>query len=122
MHNPMSPSDRAEAAKHIMGIMAGSPIAVALAQSVLEEPPWTDWRGVKEQGEYWWWDGDLDSAPVPVSIMLSYPTTYFATVGQLGWNRPQDVEEMGGWWQLIREPAQPRWLYDNSTLNEREGA
>ena len=69
---------------------------------------WTTWEGVDEQAWYWWWNGDLDSGPVPVSIFYSYTTQkYFATTGQLGWNRPQDVDEMGGWWLKIPEPIIP---------------
>lgn len=58
-----------------------------------------------EQGWYWWWDEDPDGIPVPVSIMKSGTDgRYFATAGQLGWNRPQYVEDMGGQWMRLLEP------------------
>lgn len=69
---------------------------------------WTTWEGVTNIGEYWWWNGDWDSSPVPVSILSSYAGngkyTYFATLGQLGWTRAQDVWDMGGWWKFIPTP------------------
>ncbi len=32
---------------------------------------------------------------------------YFATRGQLGWTEPQNVEDMGGCWKFIPDPAKP---------------
>lgn len=72
---------------------------------------WTDWKGVKSADWYWWWNGDEDAAPVVVSILSSghKPNqTFFASMGQLGWNRPQDVSEMGGHWSLIKQPEIPQ--------------
>ena len=70
---------------------------------------WGDWATVNEQAWYWWWDQDPDSGPVPVSILHSGSDgKYFASVGQRGWNRAQNVEEMGGRWMLMREPELPR--------------
>lgn len=62
---------------------------------------WHDWRGVTEPDWYWWWNGDEDSAPVPVAIGGSWSGKdydRFAMTGQLGWNREQMVSEMGGLW------------------------
>lgn len=58
----------------------------------------TDW--------YWWWDED--GLPLPVYVAYS-PTSesYFATQGQLGWNRSQEILDMGGWWMPLREPSLP---------------
>jgi hypothetical protein len=59
-----------------------------------------------EQGYWWWWD--CDGLPVPVSIMFSgTDNTYFATAGQLGWNRAQMVKDMGGMWMRLPEPMTP---------------
>lgn len=72
---------------------------------------WHDWKGVTEPDWYWWWDGDEDAAPVPVSIGSSWNGKgydHFATIGQLGWNRAQSVEEMGGLWCRAVPPELPK--------------
>lgn len=59
-----------------------------------------------KQGWYWWWNEDPNSLPVPVSIVYSgTEKRYFASIGQLGWSRPQWVEDMGGKWQMLVEPS-----------------
>lgn len=74
----------------------------------IDDANWVEWNGIDEQAWYWWWNGDLDSTPVPVSVLYSYTDQkYFASTGQLGWTRPQDVDEMGGWWLKIKEPEIP---------------
>jgi hypothetical protein len=61
-----------------------------------------------EQGWYWWWNEDPDSEPVPVSILKSgVDGRCFASMGQLGWTRAQNVEDMGGWWMRMVEPELP---------------
>ena len=77
-------------------------------------PAWIAAEAVNEQCWWWWWNGDEDCCPVPVSIMHSCTGagltdgTYFASQGQLGWNHPQDVTEMGGLWMKITEPEIPK--------------
>lgn len=69
---------------------------------------WVDDKQVNEQCWWWWWNGDIDSCPVPVSVMWSGSNdTYFASQGQLGWTRAQDVIGMGGLWLKIKEPSTP---------------
>lgn len=61
-----------------------------------------------DQCLWWWWNEDEDSTPFPVSIFYSGTSdSYFAPEGQWGWTRYQPVEEMGGWWMRIIEPALP---------------
>lgn len=70
---------------------------------------WFRHAEIKEADWYWWWDEDPDAMPVPVNIMYS-PTDekFFASVGQLGWNRTQNCEDMGGWWQRLIAPQVTR--------------
>lgn len=73
--------------------------------------PWVSDKQVNESGYWWWWNGDLDSAPVPVYVMWSGSTdTYFASMGQLGWNRAQDIIGMGGFWLRLPEPPIPKTI------------
>jgi hypothetical protein len=59
-------------------------------------------------GLYWWWNGDEDSLPVPVNIAYSATdNSYFATIGQHGWNAYQPVTDMGGFWMRLEEPSAP---------------
>lgn len=61
-----------------------------------------------ESGLWWWWNEDEDSMPLPVTIMYSGTSdSYFASEGQWGWTRFQNVEEMGGWWMKCIEPERP---------------
>ncbi len=94
-------------------IQAGQDIEVATftsgGRTNILPAPWTRWEAVKSPGEYWWWNEDLDSAPVPVTGSWSEGSGhYFAEVGQLGWNQPQDVKDMGGFWMRISQPSQPK--------------
>lgn len=61
-----------------------------------------------EEGPYWWWNEDEDSCPIHIEVAYS-PTSqsFFARIGQYGWNRPQEVTEMKGWWMLIPLPPLP---------------
>lgn len=62
----------------------------------------------KEQGDYWWWDGDEDGSPIHLSILYSGTTdSCFAPMGQYGWTRHWDVEEMVGWWSKLEWPSLP---------------
>lgn len=66
---------------------------------------WCEADGVRDTGWYWWWDEDPDAPPLPVSVLYSHTNgTYFASRGQLGWTRPQDVLDMRGWWMPLSEP------------------
>lgn len=69
---------------------------------------WLTADKIDEGRWYWWWNGDEDSAPVPVHVQyLPTSGTYFASSGQLGWNRSQGVIDMGGWWMPLYEPETP---------------
>lgn len=61
-----------------------------------------------EGGVWWWWNEDEDSNPIPVHIEWSGTDgKCFATQGQYGWNRFQNVEEMGGYWKRCNTPGAP---------------
>lgn len=67
---------------------------------------WIKPEDIESQAFYWWWNGDEDAAPVPVSVMFSGTCgEYFASVGQYGWTEPQFVTDMGGWWMKLAEPS-----------------
>lgn len=72
------------------------------------EREWYEWHQVSRDiwdGDIWWHDnGDQI---FPVNIMWC-PTggCFFAAVGQWGWTRSQQLEEMGGLWMPCREPKQ----------------
>jgi hypothetical protein len=68
---------------------------------------WLPASEVSEQEWWWWWNGDEDSCPVPVNIARDSGGRFFATEGQLGWNRFQFVDDMGGLWRKIIEPPVP---------------
>lgn len=59
-----------------------------------------------ERTDYcWWWDGE---SMVPVHVQYGpMKDKLFASSGQLGWNRSQFVEDMGGHWLPILEPQPP---------------
>lgn len=69
--------------------------------------PWT--RNLpNESGFWWWWNEDEDSLPYPIDIQYSGTSdSYFASIGQFGWTRAQEVSEMGGWWMRLPEPERP---------------
>ena len=61
-----------------------------------------------EPGWYWWWDGDVDTRPVAVSVLYSpMGDIFFATRGQLGGDRAHDLSKLQGFWQRLVEPAVP---------------
>lgn len=108
MGGPMD-SDLAAKCALFLTLIRKRPAHKAFAQAFPESvPKWVPAAEVNEQGEWWWWNGDDDSAPVPVSILYSgFGNSYFASMGQLGWTRAQEVLDMGGWWMRILEPDQP---------------
>lgn len=67
---------------------------------------WYEWHEVSRDiwdGDIWWWDnGEII---FPVNIAWS-PTSesFFATLGQWGWGRAQDLSEMQGRWMPCVEP------------------
>jgi len=91
--------------------MSGPPPVITAHQELTHEQKmakngWQTWRTLNSGGWYWWWDGDMEAAPVPVH--LAYAITdcmHFATAGQLGWTRSQLVSTMGGWWCPMTPPA-----------------
>lgn len=71
------------------------------------QPTWTK-ELPKESGSYWWWNGDEDSNPAHIELGKSLPSgDVFATAGQYGWTRAQNVSEMGGWWMPLITPPTP---------------
>lgn len=69
---------------------------------------WTTWEGVIVSGDFWWWNGDEDSAPCLVTVFYSgFADNFFVPMGQHGWTRPQDVKEMDGWWMEAVIPNVP---------------
>lgn len=68
---------------------------------------WTD-SPPKLSGWYWWWNGDVDSEVLPVSVMYSgFSCKCFVSRGQLGIDEARDVDEFGGWWTPCRIPEPP---------------
>lgn len=62
-----------------------------------------------ESGSYWHWNGDEDSMPIHMEVMWSGTSnSCFAPAGQWGWNRPQELSEMGGWWMPMETPPPPQ--------------
>ncbi len=78
------------------------------------EAKWIE-AGLIDEGDYWWhWNGDEDSAPVPVWLNASWIGSpgfngceYFAAPNQLGWTYPQKVTDMGGLWCKCIAPDVP---------------
>ncbi len=69
---------------------------------------WTDWKGVKAAGYYWWHDGDMDSGLVIVSVLYSGTgKNYFVSEGNVGFFVAKNVENLGGFWHHIKEPNLP---------------
>ncbi len=64
-----------------------------------------------EQGTYWHWNGDQDSAPVPIFVLYSgFTGKCFVTMGQLGMDHATDCDEYGGWWMPLPDPKTPDQL------------
>lgn len=62
-----------------------------------------------ESGLWWHWNGYNDCAPAVVNISYSGCSgKHFATMGQLGWKEPQDLEKLGGFWMPCPEPPTPK--------------
>jgi|SRR5579864_9286400 len=93
----------------------------SMLEIVRQNRVWVKWDAVKEGGWYWWWNGDEDAAPCPVSVMYSGTSgTFFATEGQLGWNRAQELSEMRGHWMRLHEPPTPEEGIDNRGLHHQK--
>lgn len=80
-------------------------------QEAMEEAygnKWTQEPPV-DQGEYWHWNGDVDYAPLPVSVLKSgSDNKCFVARGQWGIEQAVDCEEFGGWWKRITTPVIPK--------------
>ncbi len=64
-----------------------------------------------EQGTYWHWNGDSDSAPVPIFVLWSGTTgKCFVSRGQLGMEHATDCDEYGGGWMPLPDPKTPDQL------------
>ena len=60
------------------------------------------------QGEYWHWNGDEDSAPLPMFVLWSGTSgKCFVSRGQLGIENAVDCDEYGGWWMPLYAPPLP---------------
>lgn len=107
-----TPHENSKAARHALALLDEAIIAAAKDDKTNGEPAAPAWTQElpTEQGAYWWWCGDVDSAPVHINIMTSghgKNSTYFAPMGQYGWTQPQAVDHMGGWWMPIPQPQPP---------------
>jgi hypothetical protein len=67
------------------------------------ESPWS--KDVPtEQGEYWHWDGDVDSRPLPLFVLKSgADNKCFVARGQLGIKEVIDCDKFGGYWSKLPE-------------------
>lgn len=73
-------------------------------------PPPKAWTATppKVQGWYWHWNGDVDSSPVPTSLLYSgWRDACFVSAGQLGLTEAVFCAEYGGYWYPMDEPALP---------------
>ena len=79
-------------------------LRAAIAQ---QNDAWTE-TPPKEQGTYWHWNGDRDSAPVPIFVLYSgFSGKCFVTKGQLGMDHATDCDQYGGWWMPLADPELP---------------
>lgn len=70
-------------------------------------PAWTQTPPAL-QGEYWHWNGDEDSAPLPMFVLWSGTSgKCFVSRGQLGIEHAIDCDEYGGWWLPLYAPPLP---------------
>jgi hypothetical protein len=61
-----------------------------------------------ETGIYWLWQGDEDSAPIPVQVYSNDQGTHVAP-GQYGWTRWQTIDELANsLWAPCNPPSDPR--------------
>lgn len=59
-----------------------------------------------EQGLWWGWCGDGDSAPCIYRIGKCSNGTFFACLGQYGWKEPRGMDDFEGYvWAKAYEPA-----------------
>jgi hypothetical protein len=64
---------------------------------------------VNIQGEWWYWNGCNDCAPVPCTVFYSGCIgKFFTTMGQLGWTEPMNVIDRGGLWKFIPDEPIPK--------------
>lgn len=71
-----------------------------------EPPRWCEWYEVSRliwNGDIWWHDNGEQIYPVNIAWS---PTekAFFATRGQWGWTRAQNLSELGGRWTPCIEP------------------
>ena len=104
----MTDNERRVAASHILRIMgAGSLVARRLAESVLAEPTWADSPPLVG-GLYWHWNGDEDSAPIPLNVSKSgFSGKCFVMRGQYCIDDAIDCDVYGGFWKLLPNPSLP---------------
>jgi hypothetical protein len=92
-------------------IVSGEVVTTATPQAAAAgEAPWTQ-TPPTEQGTYWHWNGDDDSAPVPIFVLYSGTSgKCFVSMGQLGMDHATDCDEYGGWWKPLPDPKTPPQL------------
>lgn len=85
-----------------------------------------EWEWTKdlpmEAGTFWWWNGDEDSSPIHIELGISLPSRQvFAQIGQYGWNRAQDVQDMEGWWMPLETPLPPSREHRDAAIANEKG-
>ena len=93
------------------GCEIGDVRLVGYQQGRIVSKPQVDWTRdlPTESGLYWYWNEDPDQPPFHVIILKGHAgDECFASRGQWGWTRTQNVSEMGGWWAPLEEPDLPR--------------
>lgn len=61
-----------------------------------------------QSGFYWHWNGDEDSAVLPLTVMYSGASgKCFVSIGQYGITEAVDCDQYGGWWAELKEPNAP---------------
>lgn len=61
-----------------------------------------------EQGEYWHWNGDVDCAPFPLSVMYSGTARKcFVALKDTHSGQAEWCDMYGGWWLRIQQPSLP---------------
>lgn len=88
-------------AEHLLSFADGGTLTVKPNAGWTQEPP-------TEQGTYWHWNGDRDSAPLPTFVMYSgFTGKCFVSMGQLGLQHAVDCGDYGGWWKPLPDPKLP---------------
>lgn len=78
-----------------------------LASAQQDAAPWSK-EPPTEQGEYWHWNGEEDTAPYIYHILWSGTAKKcFVSIGQYGITEASFCDEFGGWWKRISQPAIP---------------